>query len=53
VTIKDASTAAVGRGETRTISIANYESGLRREDSIASQATTDTPIGAALLVAKP
>jgi hypothetical protein len=44
VTTKDASIVTVGRGETQTIYIANYESGLRREDSIASQATTDTPL---------
>jgi hypothetical protein len=42
-TTKDASTSIVKRGETRTISLTNYESRLRREGSIASQATADTP----------
>jgi hypothetical protein len=42
-TIKDASTSVGEKGETRTISIADYESRLRREGSIASQAAMDTP----------
>jgi hypothetical protein len=31
VTVKDVSVAAVGRKEARIVSIADYESGLRRE----------------------
>lgn len=42
VNIKDASTAAVWRGETQKISTTNYESGLRQEGSIASQIAIDT-----------
>jgi hypothetical protein len=41
-TIKDASTLIGEKRETRTISIADYKSRLRREGSIASQAVMDT-----------
>jgi hypothetical protein len=45
-TTKEVSTSTAGKGEIRTISIANYESRLRREGSIASQIATDaSPVG--------
>jgi hypothetical protein len=38
-----------GKGEIRTISMAGYESRLRREGSIASQVTADTsPVGGSM-----
>jgi hypothetical protein len=46
---KEASALVPGKGEIRTISMANYESRLRREGSIASQVTTDaSPVGDSL-----
>jgi hypothetical protein len=45
-TTKEVSALTAGKGEIRTISIADYESRLRREGSIASQITTDaSPVG--------
>jgi hypothetical protein len=46
---KEASTLVPGKGEIQTISMADYESRLRREGSIASQVTTDaSPVGGSL-----
>jgi hypothetical protein len=42
-TVKDASTSVGEKGETRTISIADYELRLRWEGSITNQAATNTP----------
>jgi hypothetical protein len=46
---KEVSALMPGKGEIRTISIADYESRLRREGSIASQIATDaSPVGGSM-----
>jgi hypothetical protein len=48
-TTKEVSASMLGKGKIRTISIADYESRLRREGSIASQIATDAlPVGGSM-----